>query len=125
VLPAEDEAYLKAKGFRYEVTAESNFLCLVLFDYRLPGGYVPHVVDLLLRLAAGWPDSKPDMFWVAPPVTYGDGRQPPSSQHMETHLGRPWQRFSRHVPDGAWRAGDGLEAWLTKIRDILDSEVPK
>jgi Prokaryotic E2 family E len=125
VLPTDDVAFLEAKGHAYKVTAEGGFTCLVIQDYLLPPGYRPERSDLLLRLPGGWPDAAPDMFWMDPPVTYLDGRSPLQTQRSEQYLGRTWQRFSRHLPGGAWRAGDGLETWINKIRDVLCSEAPR
>lgn len=123
MLPGEDVAYLEAKGLTFEVAQDGGFLCVVLCGYRLPPGYSLAVVDLLLKLPAGWPDAQPDMFWVDPPITFANGTQPPSVS-SESALGRTWQRFSRHLPDGGWRPGDNLETWLTKVRDVLVREVP-
>jgi hypothetical protein len=125
VLPADDVAFLEAKGYAFEATAEGGFTCLVIHGYPLPPGYRPQRADLLLRLPGGWPDAAPDMFWMDPPVTYTDGRSPLQTQRSEQYLGRTWQRFSRHLPAGAWRAGDGLETWMSTIRDMLCNEAPR
>jgi hypothetical protein len=40
---------------------------------------------------------------------------------METYLGRTWQRFSRHLEAGAWRAGtDSLKSFLSLIISELE-----
>lgn len=124
MLPADDIAFLEAKQLKYEVAVEAGHLCVVILDYRLPAGYDHDTVDLLLRLPAGWPDSKPDMFWVSPRIAYANGAQPATSGSTGTYLGRSWQRFSRHLPNGAWRPGDGLETWMATIRKLLVDEVP-
>ena len=123
MLPAEDVTYLKAKRLKYEETLEGGFLCVVIFGYELPAGYSQGVVDLLVCLPAGWPDTNPDMFWVDPPIAYADGTEPGQSSGRGDYVGRTWQRFSRHVPNGVWRPGDNLETWMTMIRDILAREV--
>ena len=124
VLPAEDVAYLERRGYRYKAELENGFVCLIIYGYVLPCGYTSSTVDLLLRLAAGWPDAKPDMFWMDPAVGYAKGGGPGQAQVRETYLGRSWQRFSRHLPDGLWRTGDGLETWMTQIAETLRREVP-
>ena len=124
MLPAEDIAYLKAKELSYEVVAEGGHLCLVISGYRLPTGYSATETDLLVRLPPGWPDSKPDMFWVNPPIAYANGTSPATAASNGTYVGRTWQRFSRHLANGQWRPGDNLETWLTVIRKLLTEEVP-
>jgi hypothetical protein len=123
VLPADDLAWLAIKGLKPDIAVERGHTCLVFHDYPLPAGYSRDTVDLLVRLRPGWPDTKPDMFWVDPPIAYTGGGRPAASNSMESYLGRRWQRFSRHIRNG-WKSGDGLETWMAMIRDILTREVP-
>jgi hypothetical protein len=79
-------------------------------------------VTLLLRLPAGFPDVHPDMFWLDPPVQTVTGLPIAGTQVHEVHLGRSWQRWSRHVI-GNWRPGiDNLSTYLAYIRRCLDQE---
>jgi Prokaryotic E2 family E len=115
VLLPDDEAYLKEKGYDYEVATEGNFTCVVIRGYPFPTGLEPSVADLLIRLPAGWPDATPDMFWCDPEIrVVRTGQYPQAASHFEQHLGRRWQRFSRHLRAGQWTGG-GLEAWMTVI----------
>lgn len=119
--PAEED-YLARLGLPYEVTPEGGMIALVIKGWPVPAGYEPREVDLLVRLPAGFPDAAPDMYWCDPPVRLaGTGAYPPQADLMEQHLGRQWQRFSRHLPPGAWQPGrDSLESYLALIRTELE-----
>lgn len=121
-LPELDDDFLTAKGFNFEVKEEGGFLHLVLHAYPMPGAYKPGVVDLLLRLPAGYPNAKPDMFWTRPNVTLASGAIPTTANVQETYLGLPWQRWSRH--GNGWRPGvDGLRSFLATIRRELEKGI--
>lgn len=116
-----DHEWLKARGFDYEVIEESGWTNLIIKGYVLPPGFDHDQVDLLVRLASGFPDSPPDMFWVDPWIKLVRTQAyAPTSEQAETHAGRTWQRFSRHLGPGAWRPGiDSLESWMASIRNLL------
>jgi hypothetical protein len=120
MLSEGDEAYLKARGLDYEVIGEGQMFSLIIRGYRLPDGYEPDRVDLLLRLPCGFPDAAPDMFWTHPVVAYGGGAAPPATQDRLEYIGRTWQRWSRHLAV-AWRPGiDNLQSYLRLIRTDLE-----
>ena len=120
MLEDNDLRWLKERGVAYELTIEGNILNLVLTDYELPAGFDTARVDLLLRLAVDFPDVKPDMFWVSPRIRLANGSMAPASTSMESHLGRTWQRFSRHLAADQWRPGvDDLRTWLAMIDQML------
>ena len=53
---------------RAAVHAESGgWSFLVISGYKLPAGFQPNSVDLLVKLPPGFPDAAPDMFWIFPP----------------------------------------------------------
>jgi len=122
MLPPNDRAYLEGKGYAFDEVVEGGMLCVVVRSYPLPNGYQPDVTDLLLRLPPGYPDVAPDMFWCNPPVKLiSTGTYPQAADLMEQHLGRTWQRFSRHLAPGVWRSGtDHLDSYLSLIRRNLD-----
>ena len=125
MLPSSDAEYLAARGFRHSVTVEGNMICVVLHEFPLPPGFSHSSSDLLLRLSVGYPDVQPDMWWFDPPVRRGDGQPIPATDAIEHHLGRAWQRWSRHFSAGQWRSGiDGLESLLALIRRELERSVP-
>jgi E2/UBC family protein E len=124
MLSEGDEAYLRGQGFEYEVIPEGQMFSLVIQGFRLPAGYEPPVVDLLLRLPGGFPDAAPDMFWTHPIVSYGGGGVPPATQDRLNSNGRIWQRWSRHLAV-AWRPGvDNLQTYLRLIRTDLEKGAP-
>ncbi len=104
----------------HTVTVESNMTCVVVQDFPLPPGLNQTHSDLLIRLSAGYPDVPPDMWWFDPPVQRTDGQRIPATESIEQHLGRSWQRWSRHLSGGQWRSGiDGLENFLALVRKEL------
>jgi hypothetical protein len=95
-------------------------ICVVLPAFPVPVGYDRANADLLLRLSPGYPDVAPDMWWFDPPVKLKNGASPPATDVRESHLGRTWQRWSRHFNQGQWRSGvDCLETFLALIRKEL------
>lgn len=118
MLPQRDSLYLADRGLACEVSYDQGMTCLVIGDWPLPAGLNPGRVDLLLRLSPGYPDIPPDMWWFSPYVTCQGGQAIQATQVTEVYLGRSWQRWSRHLPPGAWRSGvDGLESFLAVVRD--------
>jgi Prokaryotic E2 family E len=120
-LPQNDLAHLAERAVDYSITTEANMTCVVLRGYVLPAGYDRSQSDLLLRLSPGYPDVPPDMWWFDPQVRLADGRTVKATEGVEYHLGRSWQRWSRHFNAGQWRSGvDCLESFLALIRRELE-----
>ncbi|HEY5378267.1 MAG TPA: E2/UBC family protein [Pseudolabrys sp.] len=119
-IPETELESLKGDGLEYTTVAEANMTCIVVKNFGLPAGYNRADADLLLRLPAGFPDTPPDMWWFDPPVVRADGSKPPATDAVEQHVGRTWQRWSRHFNAGQWRPGlDSLETFLALIRKEL------
>lgn len=112
-----DDAYLKSKAFNYDVQSDQGLICVVIHDFPLPVGFDRSNTDLLVRLPQGFPDAQPDMFWCEPPIKIAaTGAVPPAADQMEPFVGRTWQRFSRHLPPGAWKPGtDSLQSFLSLV----------
>jgi hypothetical protein len=122
-LPAPDTQYLNERISQHAVAAEGGMICVVLAGFPLPAGFDRSHSDLLLRLSPGYPDVPPDMWWFDPPLKLADGRTVPATEVRETHLGRSWQRWSRHFSQGQWRSGvDCLETFLGLIQRELRRE---
>jgi hypothetical protein len=120
-IPEPELESLKGDGLEYSIVPEGKMTCLVVQKFSLPSGYDRAESDLLLRLPAGFPDTPPDMWWFDPPVRRADGSQIPATEVMENHVGRRWQRWSRHFNAGQWRPGiDCLESFLALIRKELN-----
>lgn len=120
-LPPDDEIYLSERHPDRQCHLEAGMTCLVFPGWALPEGYDPTVADLLVRLPAGYPDVAPDMWWFDPAVRLAGGVTIQATEVTEHHLGRSWQRWSRHFDAGQWQSGvDGLESFLALIqRELL------
>jgi hypothetical protein len=65
------------------------------------------------------------MWWCEPAVKLVNGAEIPATQVSEQHLGRIWQRWSRHFQPGQWRSGvDGLESFVALIRGEIQRSAP-
>ena len=125
-LLSTDAAYLEDRGLQYAVTEESGMTCVVFPKFRLPPGLDHDSADLLIRLPAGYPDLPPDMWWLDPAIRTRDGAAIVATESIETHLGRTWQRWSRHFQPGQWQSGvDGLESYMALINRELAKSVPR
>lgn len=125
-LPATDTAYLNERNIDHEVISESGMTCVVLPSWPLPPGFSQPASDLLVRLSPGYPDIAPDMWWFNPAIRLADDTELPATQVTEQHLGRTWQRWSRHLTRDQWQSGvDGLESFLALIRRDLERCVPE
>lgn len=123
-LPDTDVTYLSERKIQHSVRSESNMTCVVLEQFELPAGYTVPKSDLLIRLSPGYPDVAPDMWWFDPPVRLASGASIPATDHIEHHLGRAWQRWSRHFSVGQWKSGiDSLESYVALIRRELGRHV--
>src|SRR5690349_1751622 len=99
-LPASDIDYLNDRGIPHNVVSEAGMTCVVFPQWPLPPGFDQAAADLLLRLSPGYPDVNPDMWWFNPPVKLANGQALPATEVVEQYLGRPWQRWSRHLTNG-------------------------
>ncbi len=108
-----DRDYLTEREIAHTVHEDAGMTCIVLTNWKLPSGLDLAATDILVRLPAGYPDIAPDMWWVNPAVRCANGGQIPATQLIEVHLGRSWQRWSRHFTAGQWQPGiDRLENYL-------------
>jgi hypothetical protein len=120
-LPEQDEVYLQEKQYHWELIPDAGEQLLIVRGYELPAGkYTPSVVDLLIRIPAGYPAHNPDMFFIVQVVQRVDGTAP-TAVTPTTINGATWHQWSRHYPPGLWRPGiDGLETYLHAIRTELE-----
>jgi len=125
-LPDVDALFLTERGMDHSVSTEAGMTCVVFPNWQLPTGYDRPTADLLIRLQGGYPDVPPDMWWFCPVVRLANGQFVQATDTMEVHLGRSWQRWSRHFQTGQWQSGiDGLESYLALInRELARSVVP-
>lgn len=119
-LPPTDSAFLADREIAHSITMEGGMTCVVFPNWLVPPGFDRDSADLLVRLPSGYPDVPPDMWWFSPGIKMADGRTAQATETIERHLGRDWQRWSRHFQAGQWRSGiDGLESYLALIRHEL------
>lgn len=118
-----DEEYLKQKGYVFETSAQGSELHVIIHGFPLPSSYSVTSVDLLVRIPAGYPNAKLDMFWTNPSVTLANGGVPKTAEVSATIGGRTWQRWSRHWTT-RWRPGvDGLDTFLVAVRNELNKGI--
>ena len=125
MLPPNDTKYLAERAITHSVLPDANMTCVIFPSFSLPPGFDRALSDLLLRFSPGYPDVPPDMWWFDPPLRRADGRPIPATEVIERHVGRSWQRWSRHFAAGQWQSGiDGLESFLALVRRELERSVP-
>ena len=118
MLPPTDTSFLAERGIAHSIHVDGGMTCVIFPGWRVPVGYRQSETDLLLRLAPGYPDLPPDMWWCEPALVLLDGTAPEATQVTESYLGRNWQRWSRHfMQPGQWKPGvDGLQSYLARVR---------
>lgn len=120
MLPSNDAELLGERAPDHTVIADGGMICVVIPHFSLPPGFDRSEADLLLRLPPGYPDVKPDMWWFDPAVRRQDGRVIQATDVTEPHLGRTWQRWSRHLEPHQWRPGiDSIESYLALVQTEL------
>lgn len=125
-LTTEDQLALRRMGLEASVLDEGGMTCVEIPDFPLPDGFTVPTSNLLLRLNPAFPDVPPDMWWFDPPAKRADGVAIPATEHTEHHVGRKWQRWSRHLEPSQWQSGtDSLESFIAIIRRELACSVPK
>ena len=121
-LPEADARFLSERDIQHVVHDDGGMVCVVLAGWQLPAGLNAAHADILLRLAPGYPDVAPDMWWVDPALRRRDGTEIPATQVVEQYIGRTWQRWSRHFAAGQWQSGvDGLESYLALMRGEFEA----
>lgn len=121
-LPARDVKFLNERSLVWELLPDPQgaaFLVVKGFNVAA-GGFTPAVTELMVRIPAQYPMTPLDMWYCDPPVRLAaNGQFATASEVMEGHLGRTWQRFSRHL-NGGWRPGvDGLRSYFALIQREL------
>lgn len=123
-LPEVDEEFLRDKEYQWELQQAGNEQLLIFRNYSLPASkYTPHVVDLLVKIPAGYPVTNPDMFFIAQNVLKVDGTTPQSVTQTAIN-GGTWHQWSRHYPPNTWRSGiDSLESYMLVVRKELEKGI--
>lgn len=117
-IPDRDIAFLRERGFEWEVVPDpAGSACVIVHDFLVgSGGFAPERTDLMVRIPPQYPMTPLDMWYCDPPIRLAaTGQFAQASEVMEGHLGRTWQRFSRHL-NGGWRPGvDNLRSYFSLI----------
>ncbi len=122
----DDRLALTRMGLEVSIQDEGGMTCVEIPNFRLPDGFTISTATLLLRLNPAFPDVPPDMWWFNPPAKRADGATIPATDTTEHHLGRKWQRWSRHLEPSQWQSGtDSLESFIAIIRRELACSVPR
>lgn len=121
-LPARDVKFLSERGLTWELVPDpQGAACLVVKEFNVAaGGFTPSVTELMIRIPAQYPMTPLDMWYCDPPVRLvASGQFAQASEVIENHIGRNWQRFSRHL-NGGWRPGvDSLRSYFALIQREL------
>lgn len=116
-LPEKDESFLRERGFAWEFQPSGDHGILVIKGLVLASErFDRESTDLMIRVPQGYPVAALDMYYVDPPLRLRTtNAHPIAADHFETHGGRRWQRFSRHLPQ-SWRPGvDNLRTYFAVI----------
>jgi hypothetical protein len=121
-LPARDVKFLNERQLEWQLVPDpQGAACLLIKGFDVSaGGFVPAAIELMIRIPPQYPMTPLDMWYCDPPIRVAStGQFAVASEVMETHLGRTWQRFSRHL-NGNWRHGlDGLRSFFSLIQREL------
>lgn len=122
-LPARDSGFLTERGYTWELVegtgSEGAYLIIKTFHVT-GGGFAPAQTDLMVRIPPQYPMTPLDMWYCDPPIrNAASGQFAPASEVIEQHIGRSWQRFSRHL-NGVWQPGvDSLRSFFSLIQREL------
>lgn len=121
-LPARDMKFLNERGLDWVLQPDPQGAAyLIVKNFSVvAGGFTPAATELMIRIPPQYPMTPLDMWYCDPPIRLlASGQFAPASEVMESHLGRSWQRFSRHL-NGGWRPGvDSLRSYFTLVQREL------
>jgi hypothetical protein len=134
-LPEADQEYLRSKGISYVLVTEigpdgkESSRGVIFPSFEVPSNLraqqngslvVCQRCELLVMILPGYATTKLDNFYSIPHLKRPDGTDPQNATGVPTFFGRPWQFWSRHLPDSEWRVGkDGLSTFLSYIHNEL------
>lgn len=133
-LPEHDRDFFGEKKISFEEIVEGNPQSpsrgVVIHALDLPPGLfardeqgVLHPrsnADILIMIPTGYNDTKLDSFYTFPRLVLANGMDPVNCSGTIEFAKLTWQFWSRHQPDGSWRAGiDALDTYLQLIREVL------
>ncbi len=115
-LPEDDQRFLTAKGYNWQLVPGGDGAFLIVPGYCVnPEVYDRPQTDLMIRIPAQYNLAGLDMYYLDPPLQLRSGGYPKAADNFESHVGRQWQRFSRHLVT-PWRPGmDDLRLFFPLI----------
>jgi hypothetical protein len=117
----QDEALLDRLGFDWETLVDAGRRWLIIRNYPLPPGYQVATATIAIEVPVSYPGAQLDMFYCHPPLALPSGAAIPQTQQIETVIGLPFQRWSRHRQ---WDpARDTLATHLALVDESLHREV--
>lgn len=117
----QDEALLDRLGFDWETLVDAGRRWLIIRKYPLPPGYQIATATIGIEVSVSYPGAQLDMFYCHPPLALSSGAAIPQTQQIETVIGLPFQRWSRHRQ---WDpARDTLATHLALVDESLHREV--
>ncbi|QNP41729.1 E2/UBC family protein [Lysobacter solisilvae (ex Woo and Kim 2020)] len=121
-IPDRDTTFLRERGYEWEVVPDpAGSSCVIVRGFDVSGGgFTPAATDLMVRIPPQYPMTPLDMWYCDPPIRLStNGQFAQASEVIESHIGRSWQRFSRHL-NGGWRPGiDSLRSFFALIQREL------
>lgn len=116
-LPDDDLSFLQELGLPWNVVPDGDQAgFLVVDDYDVSKmGFAPAKTTLMIRTPPLYSSTPLDMWYCDPPIKR-NGVFPDRADVIENHMGRQWQRFSRHLNGTGWIPGiDGLRSYFKLI----------
>ena len=113
-----DEIVLLEK--RYNVIEKDESCQWVIILYELPAGWNKAKVPILILIPIGYPNTKPDNFYVPEGFRTATGALPGNYTDGQLILGKKYGQFSYHVEE--WRATDDLTIGHTLLSFMLGVE---
>ena len=123
-----DEDFLIGRFALWEtiIVPETGRRWLLIYAFQVPLGYSgTRRVTLALEVPPSYPAAQIDMFYVFPRLRLTTGVGLPNTEVIETIMGQPFQRWSRHRGQGAaWKAEiDNVITHLALVESSLRKEV--
>lgn len=123
-LLSKDEAFLSNLGYDWETIKEGAHRWLIVTNYPVPPGYDQASCRLAVDVPPSYPTAQIDMFYCDPPLTISNGTVPAATDSRVAIGGVPFQRWSRHRPDGQWAVGkDSVATHFGLIDAAISREV--
>ncbi len=121
VLPTRCRRHLVERNIAFD-EVDGPQKGIILKSYEVPRPlFDADRADILILLPDGYPDVRPDMFFVMPWLRLvPSGAYPKAADQPFEFAGRNWQRWSRHQDQ--WRPGiDGIWTMLRRIDAALEA----